>query len=76
MCPTLARWKLDSMNWGEEKEESVPMLSAEMEDSLSDTDSDKSGPDEFVSVKDTTESVDQLNRQPTPDGSVPNLSYS
>jgi len=44
------RWKLDSMNWGEERDESVPMLSAEIEDSLPDTDSEASCEEEDLAV--------------------------
>ena len=38
------------MNWGEERDESVPMLSAEIEDSLPDTDSDASAEEDDLDV--------------------------
>ena len=65
------------MNWGEEREESAPMLTAEIDDSLADTESDNSGDEDDLAVNvKRNKSVEQLYSQKSPIGSTLNLSYS
>ena len=65
------------MNWGEEKEESVPMLTAEIDDSLADTESDNSADEDDLAVDvKSNNSVEQLHGQKSPIGSTLNLAYS